>query len=134
MKGSYLAFSLFSDKGPCKNKHLCNISYSNTVLSRKKIACMLHIADVVQFTCGITWKKRYGVCNSGINVTNMYSYAWSCSLCEGRTYFCTGLISRKLCRFLCSQLALLHSVSYFLFLYHHLLCCCAQFFILFHLT
>ena len=29
-----------------------------------------------------------------------YSYAWSCSLCEGRTSFCTGLISRKLCRFL----------------------------------
>ena len=29
-----------------------------------------------------------------------YSYAWSRSLCEGRTSFCTGLISRKLCRFL----------------------------------
>ena len=29
-----------------------------------------------------------------------YSYAWFCSLCEGRTFFCLGLISRKLCRFL----------------------------------
>ena len=29
-----------------------------------------------------------------------YSYACSHSLCEGRTSFCTGLISRKLCRFL----------------------------------
>ena len=29
-----------------------------------------------------------------------YSYAWSCSLCEGRSSFCTGLISRKLCGFL----------------------------------
>ena len=29
-----------------------------------------------------------------------YSYAWSCSLCEGRTSFCTELISRKLSRFL----------------------------------
>ena len=29
-----------------------------------------------------------------------YSYAWSCSLCEERTSFCTRLISRKLCRFL----------------------------------
>ena len=29
-----------------------------------------------------------------------YSYAWSCSLCEGRTSFCTGRIFRKLCRFL----------------------------------
>ena len=46
-----------------------------------------------------------------------YSYAWSCSLCERRTSFCTGLISRKLCRFLCFRLALLHSVSYFFFLY-----------------
>ena len=26
-----------------------------------------------------------------------YSYAWSCSLCERRTSFCTGLVSRKLC-------------------------------------
>ena len=29
-----------------------------------------------------------------------YSYAWSCSLCQGRTSFCTGFISRKLCRFI----------------------------------
>ena len=28
-----------------------------------------------------------------------YSYALSHSLCEGRTSFCTGHISRKLCRF-----------------------------------
>ena len=25
-----------------------------------------------------------------------YSYFWSCSLCEGRTSFCTGLISKKI--------------------------------------
>ena len=29
-----------------------------------------------------------------------HTYTWSCSLCEGRTFFCTGLIPRKLCRFL----------------------------------
>ena len=29
-----------------------------------------------------------------------YSYAWSCSLYERRTSFCTGLISRKICIFL----------------------------------
>ena len=29
-----------------------------------------------------------------------YSYAWSCSLCERRTSFSTGLFSRKLCRFM----------------------------------
>ena len=28
------------------------------------------------------------------------SYAWSCYFCEGRTSFCTGLISRELCGFL----------------------------------
>ena len=28
------------------------------------------------------------------------TYAWSCSLFEGRTSFYTGLVSRKLCRFL----------------------------------
>ena len=46
-----------------------------------------------------------------------YSYAWSCSLCEGRTSFCTELISRTLWRLLCFRLAFLHSVSYFFFLY-----------------
>ena len=47
-----------------------------------------------------------------------YSYAWSCSLCERRTSFCMGLISRKLFRFLLFfWLALLRSVSYFFFLY-----------------
>ena len=29
-----------------------------------------------------------------------YSYAWSCSLCEKKTYFCIRIISRKLCGFL----------------------------------
>ena len=28
------------------------------------------------------------------------THAWSCSLCEGRTSFCTGLISRKIYGFL----------------------------------
>ena len=28
------------------------------------------------------------------------THVWSRSLCEGRSSFCTGLISRKLCRFL----------------------------------
>ena len=28
------------------------------------------------------------------------TYAWSCSFCEGRTSFCMGLMSRKLCNFL----------------------------------
>ena len=55
---------------------------------------------------------------SSFNLERLYfSYAWSCSLCERGTSFCTGLISRKLCGFLCFQLALLHSLSYFFFLY-----------------
>ena len=63
-----------------------------------------------------------------------YSYAWSPSLCEGRTSFCTELISKKLCRFnyLCFPPALLHSVSYFFF--NHFPRLCARFLILFHLT
>ena len=31
---------------------------------------------------------------------NLTTHAWSRSLCEGRASFCTGLISRKLCRLL----------------------------------
>ena len=38
---------------------------------------------------------------SSFNLKWFYcTYTWSCSLCEGRTVFCTGLIPRKLCRFL----------------------------------
>ena len=32
-------------------------------------------------------------------------------------FFCVGLLSRKLCTFLCFRLALLHSVPYLFFLY-----------------
>ena len=46
-----------------------------------------------------------------------YSYTWSCIVREGRTSFCSGLISRKLCEFLCFWLALFHSVSCFIFPY-----------------
>ena len=45
-----------------------------------------------------------------------YSYAWFCSLCEGKTSLCMGVISRKH-SYLCFQMALLHSVPYFFFLY-----------------
>ena len=40
----------------------------------------------------------------------------SCSLYEGRTSFCTGFISRKLCRFLLFLIGFT-SLSYFFFLY-----------------
>ena len=40
-----------------------------------------------------------------------YSYAWSCSLCERRTSFCTGFISRKLCGFLFMFLTSFTSLS-----------------------
>ena len=53
-----------------------------------------------------------------------YSYAWSCSLCERRTSFCTGFpfaqdlsLENSVDSYLCFWLALLHSVSYFFFLY-----------------
>ena len=56
---------------------------------------------------------------SSFNVTGFYySYAWSCNLFQGRTSFCTGLISRKFCRFLLMFLTGFISVSVlFLFLY-----------------
>ena len=38
-------------------------------------------------------------------------YAWSHSLCKGWTSFCTGLISRKLCRFLLMFLSGFTSLS-----------------------
>ena len=47
-----------------------------------------------------------------------YSYAWSCSLCKGGPSFCTGFILKQPQNsYLCFWLVLLHSVSYFLFLY-----------------
>ena len=55
-----------------------------------------------------------------------YSYAWSCSLCRRRASFCTGLISRELCRFLlmfltgCTSLSVLLlfplSTTFFVFI------------------
>ena len=44
-----------------------------------------------------------------------YSYAWSLSLCERRTSFCTRRISRKLCRFLLIFLTGFSSLSVLLF-------------------
>ena len=46
-----------------------------------------------------------------------YSYAWSHSLCERRTSFCTRLTSRKLCRFLLMFSTGFASLFYFFFLY-----------------
>ena len=46
-----------------------------------------------------------------------YSYTWSGCLCEGKNYFCMGLISRKHYRFLFMFLSGFTSVSYFFFLY-----------------
>ena len=44
-----------------------------------------------------------------------YSYAWSCSLCKTRTFFCTGFISRKLCQFLLMFSTSFTSLSVLLF-------------------
>ena len=43
-----------------------------------------------------------------------YSYAWCCSLGEGRTSFCTGFISRKFYGFLSFRLALFIVLLFFL--------------------
>ena len=60
------------------------------------------------------------------------THAWSCSLCERRTSFCTALISRKLCRFLLvfstgfiSLSVLLPfplSIAFFVFVHNFLFC------------
>ena len=57
-----------------------------------------------------------------------YSCAWYCSLCERRTFFCTVLISEnsRKCGFLL-MFSLLHSVSYFFFLYQSPLSLCLVF-------
>ena len=44
-----------------------------------------------------------------------YSYAWSCSLCEGKTSFCTRLIFRKLCGVLLMFSTCFTSLSVLLF-------------------
>ena len=64
-----------------------------------------------------------------------YLYAWSCNLCDRRTSFCTGLISRKLCRFLLvfNWLYFTQCLNSFSSI-DHLLCLYAQFFMLFYLT
>ena len=61
-----------------------------------------------------------------------YSYAWSHSLCEGRTFFCTEFISRKLCRFLLMFFTSFTSFS--VLLLFPLFCICAWLLILFDLT
>ena len=65
-----------------------------------------------------------------------YSYMWPCSLCEGRTSFCMGLISRKLCRSLLMFLTGFTSLSVFLLFPPSMTFIqpCAQVFILFHVT
>ena len=44
-----------------------------------------------------------------------YSYTWSCSLCEGKTSFCTRLIFRKLCGVLLMFSTCFTSLSVLLF-------------------
>ena len=47
-----------------------------------------------------------------------YSYAWSCSLCEGKTFYCMDLsLKKSVDSYLCFQLALYHSVPHFRFIY-----------------
>ena len=50
---------------------------------------------------GFNWFRQF-LCErlSSFNSKGFYySYTWSCGICEGKTSFCTRLISRKLCRF-----------------------------------
>ena len=63
---------------------------------------------------------------SSFNPTGFcYSYAWFCSLCEGRTSFCKGLISRKFCGFLLmfSTVLLIFPLSITFFVFMHRFWC-----------
>ena len=74
---------------------------------------------------------------SSFNLEGLYySYVWSCSLCEGRSSFCRGLIFRKLCKFLLVFSTGFSSLSVLLLFssMDHLFCLYAQFLILFHLS
>ena len=82
------------------------------------------------------WQFLYEVLSSFKLKGFYYLYTWSFSLCEWKTSFCTGLISRKLGRFL-----LLFSTGFFFTqcltsfsCINHLLHFCTWFFILLHLT
>ena len=71
---------------------------------------------------------------SSFNLNRFYcSYAWSCSLCEGRISFNKKLISRKLCRSLLvfDWLYFTQCLTFFSSINH---LAYAQFLILFHLT
>ena len=72
---------------------IVNISLNQTLLT-----FLLYVRQ----TWMIDWCKQF-LCErlSSFNPKGFkYWYAWSRSLCEGRTSFFTGRISRKLCRFL----------------------------------
>ena len=57
-----------------------------------------------------------------------YSYAWSCSLCERRTFFAGDLsLENSVDSYLCFWLVLLNSVSYFFFLRWSPLLSCTDF-------
>ena len=76
------------------------------------------VASLMFFACRYKFKK----------VKSWFIAAWS--IVAMSFYF----ISRKLCRFLCFRLALLHSLSYFFSSIDHILHLCPHFLILFPLA
>ena len=72
-------------------------------LSSNFVKCKSFLESFLNHKLGwLNWFWQF-LCEglSSFNLKRFYfSYAWSCSLCERRTSFCTGRISRKLCRFL----------------------------------
>ena len=102
------------------------------------------IMQSIRITSRPPWEKGRGTSwasseEQGLSSFNSrrfcYSYAWFCSLCERRSFFYTGFISRKCCRFLPMFLIGFTSLCLTFFSsINHLLHRYAQFFILFHLT
>ena len=85
--------------------------------------------------CGVDMLSPFEI--NERRTTLKYSHACSHALCEGKTSFCMGLISRTLCRFLLMFSTGFTSFSIYLTSFSsidHIFCLCAQFRILFHLT
>ena len=98
---------------------IVNLSLNQTLLTFLLCVRLTWMTPLWQFLC-----ERLSSFNpKGFQ----YSYAWSCSLCEKRTSFCTGLISVKLSKFLLmfstgftSISVLLHfplSITFFVFVH-----------------
>ena len=121
----FYVFSKFklNELWPCYQKHVSQIIFEALIW----ILWIFPSIKLYWNSCSVWdkpgWLNWFGqfLCEglSSFNPKRLYySYAWSCSLYERRTSFCTGLsLENSGDSYLCFRLALLHSISYFFSLY-----------------